>query len=310
MKTIITTSNKSAPRRAFTVLELIGVLVIVVVLCVLMIPPMYRIVDDARLAADIRSIAQLQQATEEYFKVKGTFAGPNGSVLTWSNNAYEYWDRRVLLPERFLDRTFKTKLGTDSYIRLVRITTSGASITSQAGTVGSLAAFNCNNGLYDLTGQYAANAGPQNTLNAYAMARPPGPPPTTPWWLAGLKAAARQPLLACYDLPSGTTPPPAIPGGGTVPVDPQYPSFDPYSVRTDFAAADPSNPVIVAELVLRDVRVGDAYRLSVSMEGYAQSIWHYWDVLGRVKYDMYNVGTTQTQQRGIVFIYLGRMPIR
>ena len=306
-----TTGNTSTRCRAFTVMEVIGVLVIVVVLCALMIQPMYRIMDDAKLAADLRSIAQLQQATEEYFKAKGTFAGPNGSVLTWSNNAYEYWDRQVLLPERFLDRTFKTKLGTDSYIRLVRITSSGAAITSQAGTVGHLAAFNCNNGLYDLTGQYAANSAPENPLNAYALARPPGPPPTiTPWWLAGLKAVARQPLLACYNLPSGTDPPPVVPGGGNLPPDVQYPGFDPYSQRTTFAAADPNNPVIVAELVLENVRVGDAYRLSVSMEGYAQSIWHYWDVLGRVKYDMYDVGTTQTQKRGIVFIYLGRMPIR
>jgi type II secretory pathway pseudopilin PulG len=304
------TSNTSDRCRAFTVLEVIGVLVIVVTLCALMIQPMYRIMDDARLASDLRSIAQLQQATEEYFKVKGTFAGPNGSVLTWSNNAYEYWDRQVLMPERFLDRTFKTKLGTDSYIRLVRITSSGAAITSQAGTVGHLAAFNCNNGLYDLTGQYAAKPAPEKPLNAYALARPPGPPPSNPWWLAGIKAAARQPLLACYDLPSGTTPPPAIPGGGTLPPNPQYPNYDPYSSRTVFAAADPSNPVIVAELVLENVRVGDAYRLSASIEGYAQSVWAYWDVLGRVKYDMYNVGTTQTQQRGIVFIYLGRVPIR
>ena len=302
--------SKDSGRRGFTLVELAGILAIIVVLCALLATPIYRVIDDARLASDLRSIAQLQQATDEYFKAKGTFAGPNGSVLTWTNNAYEYWDRRVLLAERFVDRTFKAKLGTDSYIRLVRITSSGALITSQAGMVGHLEAFNCNNGLYDLTGQYAANSAPGGRLDAYALARPPGPPPTTGSWLAAMKAVARQPLLACYNLPAGTDPPPTVPGGGNLPPDVQYPGFDPYSQRTAFAAADPSNPVIVAELVIENVRVGDAYRLSVSMEGYAQSIWHYWDVIGRVKYDMYNVGTTQTQQRGIVFIYLGRVPIR
>jgi type II secretory pathway pseudopilin PulG len=297
-------------RRGFSLLELTGAVVITAALCAILARPIYGIVDDARLASDLKSIAQLREATEEYFKVKGTFAGPNGSVLTWSNNAYEFWDQRVLLRERFLDRKFTTKLGTDSYIRLVRITTSGAAITSQAGQVGHLQAFNCNNGLYNLTGQYAANRLPGARLDAYALARPPGPPPATGDLPATLKRFRPQPFLACYDLPSGTDPPPPVPGGGTAPPDPQYGSYDPYSARTVFAAADASNPVIVAELVMENVRVGDAYRLSVAMEGYAQSVWAYWDVLGRVKYDMYDVGVTQTQQRGIVFIYLGRVPIR
>ncbi len=301
--------SKDSGRRGFTLVELAGVLGIIVVLCALLATPVYRVIDDARLASDLRSIAQLQQATEEYFKAKGTFAGPNGSVLTWTNNAYEYWDRRVLLPERFVAQTFKAKLGTASYIRLVKITSAAGTAITTAGNTGHIGNFNCNNGLYDLVGQYAANSAPGGCLDAYALARPPGPPPATGWWLQAIKATGRQPLLACYDLPSGTTAPPPIPGGGILPPDPQYPGFDPYSQRTTFAAADPNNPVIVAELVIENVRVADAYRLSVSMEGYAQSIWAYYDVIGRVKYDMYDVGT-QTQKRGHVFIYLGRVPIR
>jgi len=293
-------------RRGFTILEMLGVLVVIIALCALLVPALYRVMDDARLAADLRSIDNLKRATEEYFKTKGTFAGPNGAVLTWTNNAYEYWDREVLFKERFTDRLFQTKLGSDAYIRLVKITAaSGTAITSAANT-GHLGSFNCNNGLYDLTSQYALNLTPGVCQDAYALARPPGPPPSAGRWLDALKLIGREPLMACYNLPGGTDPPPPVPGGGDPPPDVQYPGFDPYSTRTTFAAADPNNPVIVAEVVIENCRVGDAFRLSVAMESYAQSIWAYYDVLGRVKYDMYDAnGPTK---KGAVFIYLGRVP--
>ena len=300
--------KKARSCRGFTAVEIAGTLVIIVLLCSVLAPTIYGIIDDARLASDLKGIAELRKAVEEYYRVKGTFAWTNGSVLNWSNNACEYWDREVLFKERFLDRTFQAKLGSSSYIRLVRVTAASGTGVATAGNVGHLGSFNCNNGLYDLTSEYSVNSMPDSRVDAYALARPAGPPPAVFGWRQWTDTLAALPVMACYALPTGTDPPPPIPGGGTAPSDPQYTGFDPYSTRTCFAAADANNPVIVAEVVIEGCRVGDAYRLSAAMEGFTQSIWAYYDVLGRVKYDMYNSqGPTKT---GAVFIYLGRVPPR
>ena len=282
-------------------IEMFGIGVVVVVLCAVLITPIYHIVDDARLAADLKSIASYTAATKNYFQNKGTFAGPNGSVLTWSNGAYEYWDTQVLLPERYLDRTMTTRLGTAAYIRLTKITASGSGTAlTTAMNIGHIGNFNGNNGLYDLTSLYSAIDAP-----AWGGTWVWNKPTAT----RGAMVAALQPMpfLACYNLPTGTAPPPAVPGANSNGLNPQYPGFDPYSQTSTFASQDPNNPTIVAELVLEGVKVGDAYRLSVSIDGFRQSMWAYWDVLGRVKYDMYNVGN-QTLQQGDVFIYLGKVP--
>ena len=285
----------------FSMLEIFGIGVVVAVLCAMLVTPIYNIVDDARLAADLRSIASYTGATQKYFENKGTFAGPNGSVLTWTNGAYEYWDTKVLLPERYLDRTITTRLGTAAYIRLTKITasSSGTALTT-AMNIGHIGNFNGNNGLYDLTSMYSAIPAP-DWGGAWVWNQP------TATRGAMVAALRPMPFSACYNLPTGTTPPPAVPGVNPNGVNPQYPGFDPYSQTSTFASQDPSNPTIVAELVLEGVKVGDAYRLSVSIDGIRQSMWAYWDVLGRVKYDMYNVGN-QTQQKGDVFIYLGKVP--
>ena len=282
-------------------LEMFGIGVVVAVLCAMLITPIYNIVDDARLAADLKTIANYTAATQKYFQNKGTFAGPNGSILTWTNGAYEYWDTKVLLPERYLDRTMTTRLGTAAYIRLTKITasSSGTALTT-AMNIGHIGNFNGNNGLYDLTSMYSAIPAP-DWGGAWVWNQP------TATRGAMVAALRPMPFFACYNLPTGTTPPPAVPGVIPNGVNPQYPGFDPYSQTSTFASQDPSNPTIVAELVLEGVKVGDAYRLSVSIDGFRQSMWAYWDVLGRVKYDMYNVGN-QTLQQGDVFIYLGKVP--
>lgn len=321
-----TTPCQPSGRHGLTMPELIGAIAIFATLCALLAMPIYGIIDDARLAADLKSIAALQKATEEYFNAKGTFAGPNGAVLVWTgtnNSAYEYWDRKVLLPEGFLQRTFKSKLGGESYLRLTKVTaTSTATVIASTGNVGhhGTNGWLCNNGLYSLTGQYpvryAANPAPGGGVNAYASAYPPGPPPITGGWRERLGNFTPQPMLACLPMVAGRDSPPPTPASGPQPVDPRYTSgwdvtTDSMDVPTSFASTDPNNPVIVAEIVIEGVPVGDAYRLSVALEGFAQSIWAYADVIGRVKYDMYDTTSgLKGAEKGMVYIYLARMPIR
>lgn len=282
--------------------ECIGVLAVIIVLTAMLSGVIYRMVDDANLAADVQSINSYRVATANYYRTKGTFAGPNGSVLTWSNNAYENWDTKVLLPERYLARVMTPRLGTAAYIRLTKITaTSPGTLLTTAGNIGHIGNFNGNNGLYDLTTQYSANVPSRNTAPRFAWSPPKRAPASSSSWLQA------EPMFACYDIPTGTAPPPAVPGGGGQGLNPQFPNFDPFSQESTFASQDPNNPTIVAELVLEGVRVGDAYRLSIAIDGFRQSIWQYWDVLGRVKYDMYDVAA-QTLQQGYVFIYLGKVP--
>jgi hypothetical protein len=80
------------------------------------------------------------------------------------------------------------------------------------------------------------------------------------------------------------------------------PRHDDPGVDSEIVAPDSSHPTIVAEVVLQGVKVQDAYRLSLAIDGRGQSNWAFWDSLGRVKYDMYDsYGGTAV---GVVFIYL------
>lgn len=143
----------------FTLLEVIGVLSVVGILAALLTPKILGAIDDARLASDILSIKNVRSATETYFRRYLTLAAVGGvDITSWTNKAYENWDRNVLLREQLLEKAFTSKLATSACVRVVQPNTNVMVDPVGAGTLGSLGSQYGNNGVYDLLREYAANS--------------------------------------------------------------------------------------------------------------------------------------------------------
>lgn len=276
---------------ASTLIELVGVLCIITMLVAIVLPRFMSAIADAKVTAEITSINALRAATEQYFEQYGKFAGVGGAAVTFTNYAYEYWDRRVLFAEQFIDQILKSHVATAAYIRLVNVrsgTTTNTDILSAPGQLGHLASHNANNGLYNLTAQYAAATPPSWISTAYAAVSG-----VLSGSLLSAPGTGVGPMFACYSIPGSWTPPPPGFGGGSGGGS----HTDQTSVNSQI-----NYPATVAELVLEGITVADAFRLSMAIDGARQSNWAYWDSLGRVKYDMYGSGGGRFT--GEVFIYL------
>jgi type II secretory pathway pseudopilin PulG len=334
-------NHRPSPPRGFTLHEFVGVLAIMAALICTAVPAIIRLLDDAKLVADVQSIQAMRDATETYFQQYGEFAGAQGAAVpSWTWNAYESWDKTTLLASGFAETAMRSRLATNAFVRLVKVPTTSrsADILSNIGQVGSIPGFNGNNGYYNLTAQYAgirpstgdgfwlARDGRSESgmatavrwLTAVTVARTAaavapfcrGTPPVKRQFIPRLSArwpeairqavlglrGAGRPLECCYPVPADwPVPPPGI-GGGT------GGRHDNPDAETEIVAPDANNPAIVVEVVLQGVFVGDAYRLSLAIDGPMQSNWAYFDSLGRVKYDMY--GPQGGLNAGVVFVYL------
>jgi hypothetical protein len=115
----------------------------------------------------------LSEATQIYYKTYGKFAGVGGATLNaWTNNTYDYWDRRVLMSECLIESALRTRFATNAYVRVARITTTNTTIPILSyGNLGSLWGFNGNNGLYNLTQEYTALNLPPGECTMWASRR-------------------------------------------------------------------------------------------------------------------------------------------
>lgn len=96
-----------------------------------------------------------------------------------------------------------------------------------------------------------------------------------------------------WPIGGGVPPPPPSPpvGGGTGSGNPSHTS-SPTPLNNNAGSSH------VVEVVLQNVSLEDAYRLSLAIDGPSQSNWAYWDSQGRVKYDFGNIKT------GTVFVFI------
>ncbi len=264
---------------AFTVLEVIGVLSVVAILAAVITPRIFAAIDDANLSADLVGIKNVRSATESYFQRYGRIGEVGGGpITTWNNNAYEGWDRKVLMSERFLDKAFVSRIGTNSCLRVLPANTNVAVDPLGWANNGSLGNQLGNNGAYDLLREYACQGG----LNGLARGNGSGP------ILAAINLVPRWSIGG-----SPPSPPPGgvatrPPGGGSM-----SHASSPMPFHNDAASGS-----VTVEVVLQGVSVADAYRLSLAIDGPTQSNWAYWDSQGRVKYDFANAAL------GNVFIYI------
>lgn len=173
---MITTHHRNCGQRGQSLAETLGVLGVIAFLACLLAPKIVGLVSDARLTADVQTYQNLRSASQAYFQRYLKFAGPNGTAITvWTNNAYEFWDRNVLLAGRFLDKVPDLKAGTNAYVRLVKVTATSSStqVLTDPGQIGHLPDSNVNNGYYNLTQEYADNFSTDPNGPLYARLAPP-----------------------------------------------------------------------------------------------------------------------------------------
>jgi hypothetical protein len=170
----ITPQPRPAVRRAeqaVSTIEVVGVLCVLAFILRILIPTIMDSIEDARAVATVVGINNLTSATKSYFTTYGKLANTGGTPITnWVNDAYDNWDKNVLLKELLIERPFSTRIATNAYVRLVRVsnTNKTVNILTDIGTVGSISGFNGNNGYYNFTLDYSSSDDPAARVRYFA----------------------------------------------------------------------------------------------------------------------------------------------
>jgi prepilin-type N-terminal cleavage/methylation domain-containing protein len=116
--------HKSAPRRGFTLIEMIGVLAIMAVLASLILPRIFSAINDARVTSAAMAINSVKSAAMTYFGKYGRFGDLTGGVITdLTTSAATAWDKEVLLRGGYLEQPFTTKISDTAYLYLTNCMT-------------------------------------------------------------------------------------------------------------------------------------------------------------------------------------------
>src|SRR3954462_2254282 len=103
----INISQKSA-RKAFTLIEMIGVLAVIAILASLLIPKIYEAINNARISNSALSYNTVKTALADHYAKYGSLTSSNGVTIATPIPSFD----GVLLAEGFLDKPFQVKIGT------------------------------------------------------------------------------------------------------------------------------------------------------------------------------------------------------
>jgi prepilin-type N-terminal cleavage/methylation domain-containing protein len=109
--------NEVQAKRAFTLIEMIGVLAVIAILAALLIPKIFEAINNARVNNALVSYNTVKTAVmDHYAKYGGIDRSTNNVILVGTGlTAYDH----TLLTEGFLDKPFLTKIGSTSWVQVV-----------------------------------------------------------------------------------------------------------------------------------------------------------------------------------------------
>ncbi len=134
---------KKKEAKAFTLIEMIGVLAVIAILASLLIPKIYEAINNARISNATLSYNTVKSALADHYAKFGALTSSNGTTITAGVGEALVFDK-VLITEGFLDKPFDVKIGTGSHVQIV---VAVAGTTAPDGT----------NPAYDLDGSSAVN---------------------------------------------------------------------------------------------------------------------------------------------------------
>jgi prepilin-type N-terminal cleavage/methylation domain-containing protein len=95
--------------RAFTLIEMIGVLAVIAILAALLVPKVFSAISDARVNSTCINIDTVKTATADHYGKYGKFNTFMGQTPDIATNIVSF-DRSILLPEGLIDKVFSSKL--------------------------------------------------------------------------------------------------------------------------------------------------------------------------------------------------------
>lgn len=119
---------KNKETKAFTLIEMIGVLAVIAILAALLIPKIFEAINNARINNSILSYNTVKTAVMDHYARYGAIdktanggAVPAGTAPTGvaaGTPGLNYYDG-ILLQEGFTDKPFLVKVGTNSYTHVI-----------------------------------------------------------------------------------------------------------------------------------------------------------------------------------------------
>ncbi len=109
---------KKKEAKAFTLIEMIGVLAVIAILASLLIPKIYEAINNARISNTTLSYNTVKSALADHYAKFGSLTSSNGAIIIAGTGEATNFDK-VLITEGFLDKPFDVKIGTGSYIEVV-----------------------------------------------------------------------------------------------------------------------------------------------------------------------------------------------
>src|SRR5271155_5112005 len=103
----IALNQTKSSKRAFTLIEMIGVLAVIAILAGLLVPKIFNAINNARINSTAESIATVKTAIADHYAKYGTLLSSNGTTITTLPQAN--FDQ-ILLTEGFLDKAFASQL--------------------------------------------------------------------------------------------------------------------------------------------------------------------------------------------------------
>ena len=104
--------------RAFTLIEMIGVLAVIAILAALLIPRVFSAINDARVNSACVNIETVKTALADHYGRYGKFDQLYGTNVTTLNapvtGVVPNYDGLILIPEGLLDKPFATKIASSS----------------------------------------------------------------------------------------------------------------------------------------------------------------------------------------------------
>jgi len=108
MKISSQAGNRS--NKAFTLIEMIGVLAVIAILAAVLIPKVFQAINDSRVNNAAMSCQTVKTAIADHYAKGGTLPASNGIPFTAGAGMALVFDK-VLVSEAFLDKPFATKIG-------------------------------------------------------------------------------------------------------------------------------------------------------------------------------------------------------
>jgi prepilin-type N-terminal cleavage/methylation domain-containing protein len=111
MKTNLAKTNRgNQSRKAFTLIEMIGVLAVIAILAAVLIPKVFQAINDARINNTAMSYNTVKSSITEHYAKYGSLMSSNGVTITaFTDTAATSFDK-TLVQEGFLDKLFDVKI--------------------------------------------------------------------------------------------------------------------------------------------------------------------------------------------------------